>query len=780
MKKVIAFLMSACMLLPLASPVTAAENAVTEDVSTLGKYFKYSIDCLVELGLLRGTGGSLELDRTPTRAEAITMIVRLDGGEDEAKNCNYDHPFTDVPEWADGYIGYAYENGITKGISDTELGSDLPVTGQMYLTMVLRTLGYKDGGTYYGHSFTYDAPFELAEELGLLHAVYYRHYDSHDRPVFDINNEDHCIRERIQTVFNREYMSYITFNALTCLKIDEAPKVTLFEARHYEDTSLTDTRLYEIFRHKQVESNGDSAVIYAKPENEYELRTQPYALTVNGEKYTLTGRNILKITQNDGSYFFDYYCIPLFATLELLGIEYHFENNTVFASYESVSPNTKNVRASSGKTKDKSIYIVDSYKYNVNDTDIPTKLRIGGSIYDIANPSSQSIYKGSITISYRGALYIQMELLADMLGMNTDSVSSIYDDSFAAANEATTPYMADAPYLAYEELDRRIETTRPLFVEDLLEKIPSTYYEEYPGLREKPLTAMYYKDGKSTKIDINDERLIALVNFYSNSLYYGEFDWGPYTLQSDQDDVYNKYSERLEITFEPNNTIPQAKDDISLEKTCETIIVTNDSLFAVDQHLTYFKNGTAYPYTLYDGFFNCHGFVDWLSVFGFTDIEAPYFLTKDSHFYFSGGYAVFDDADWSRFTELIPDDHYVAYPGLNSCPIAATYNKNGESITLDINDPRLVRFINLCNNFMYHSISAHSNYYYDEEDIERMSSEKSITLELIYDSDSLYNKLWLDTQNEGTQFIRVYSKYGTGIIYYPIGQYYYLLEWLGF
>jgi len=393
MKKVIAFLMSACMLLPLASPVTAAENAVTEDVSTLGKYFKYSIDCLVELGLLRGTGGSLELDRTPTRAEAITMIVRLDGGEDEAKNCNYDHPFTDVPEWADGYIGYAYENGITKGISDTELGSDLPVTGQMYLTMVLRTLGYKDGGTYYGHSFTYDAPFELAEELGLLHAVYYRHYDSHDRPVFDINNEDYCIRERIQTVFNREYMSYITFNALTCLKIDEAPKVTLFEARHYEDTNLTDTRLYEIFRHKQVESDSDSAVIFSKPKNEYELRTQPYALTVNGKKYTLTGRNILKIFQTTAdSWKYDSYCLPLFATLELLGIEYHFENDTLFVSYETLSPDVSNVTARAVNGKDKQVYLVDSIKYNSNGKDILTSKRIGGAIYDIGLYVSKSLH----------------------------------------------------------------------------------------------------------------------------------------------------------------------------------------------------------------------------------------------------------------------------------------------------------------------------------------------------------------------------------------------------
>ena len=76
-------------------------------------------------------------------------------------------PFTDVPAWAGPYVGYAYENGLTKGVSDTAFGSKETVTAAEYLTFVLRALGY-DSET----DFQWDAPWALSDQVGLTSGQY--------------------------------------------------------------------------------------------------------------------------------------------------------------------------------------------------------------------------------------------------------------------------------------------------------------------------------------------------------------------------------------------------------------------------------------------------------------------------------------------------------------------------------------------------------------------------------------------------------------------------------
>lgn len=126
---------------------------------------------LQKLGLMSGTSTDnagkteFELNRTPTRLEALIMLVRLLGKEDPAKKALKDHPFNDVPEWADGYVTYAYKNNILKGITSTFLGSDTPATSQMYITFILRAAGYSD--TSANPDFMYSNPWELAEQIGI-------------------------------------------------------------------------------------------------------------------------------------------------------------------------------------------------------------------------------------------------------------------------------------------------------------------------------------------------------------------------------------------------------------------------------------------------------------------------------------------------------------------------------------------------------------------------------------------------------------------------------------
>lgn len=126
-------------------------------------------DKLYILGLFQGTGTDpqgkpiYDLHVKPTRQVAITMLVRLLGEEKEALSSNLKHPFIDVDAWASPYIGYAYANGLTKGISDTKFGSQDLASANQYLTFVLRALGYNDAIG----DFKWDKPTVLSEKIGL-------------------------------------------------------------------------------------------------------------------------------------------------------------------------------------------------------------------------------------------------------------------------------------------------------------------------------------------------------------------------------------------------------------------------------------------------------------------------------------------------------------------------------------------------------------------------------------------------------------------------------------
>lgn len=124
-------------------------------------------ETLKTLGLFVGSDKGFELDRAPTRVEEVVMLIRLLGKEQEALGGSWTHPFTDVPAWADKYIGYAYENRLAGGIGGGKFGTDTPATAQMFATFVLRAMGYTDD-TRGGTDFTYAKATDFAMERGLI------------------------------------------------------------------------------------------------------------------------------------------------------------------------------------------------------------------------------------------------------------------------------------------------------------------------------------------------------------------------------------------------------------------------------------------------------------------------------------------------------------------------------------------------------------------------------------------------------------------------------------
>ncbi|MBE6935456.1 MAG: hypothetical protein E7458_03030 [Ruminococcaceae bacterium] len=158
--------MAVCLALLVLLSLQVPSHAVNREAET-------AAETLYQKGLFRGTGTDpsappvFELERVPSRTEAITMLVRLLGAEEEALSGAWPMPFRDVEDWARPYVGYAYAHGLTAGTSAAAYGGDAPVTAAQYLTFMLRVLGYESG-----RDFAWDRAWDFADEIGLTDGRY--------------------------------------------------------------------------------------------------------------------------------------------------------------------------------------------------------------------------------------------------------------------------------------------------------------------------------------------------------------------------------------------------------------------------------------------------------------------------------------------------------------------------------------------------------------------------------------------------------------------------------
>lgn len=162
-RRIIALLLSLAICASLFAGVT---------VSAAGYTPKYTAaaETLYEFGLFKGVGKdasgnpNFALEQKATRLQGLVMLLRLLGKEEAALAYTGSNPFTDVPDWGKPYVGYAYENKLTKGTSATTFTPDGELLGKAYLTFVLRALGYDDAAG----DFTYNDALTKAKELSLI------------------------------------------------------------------------------------------------------------------------------------------------------------------------------------------------------------------------------------------------------------------------------------------------------------------------------------------------------------------------------------------------------------------------------------------------------------------------------------------------------------------------------------------------------------------------------------------------------------------------------------
>lgn len=176
---------------------------------------------LKDLGLFQGSNTGFELERAPKRVESAVMLIRLLGLEETVLNGKYSHPFTDVPSWANNYIGYMYENGLTQGIGNNLFGSSDLTDAKSYTTFVLRSLGYNDGKG----DFSWSTALDKAIQVGIINST-----------------EKSSL---LSKSFLRDDMVHVSYNALSVLLKDSNLRLidSLVEKSAVDETTVQEKGL---------------------------------------------------------------------------------------------------------------------------------------------------------------------------------------------------------------------------------------------------------------------------------------------------------------------------------------------------------------------------------------------------------------------------------------------------------------------------------------------------------------------------------------------------------
>lgn len=178
---------------------------------------------LQELGLLKSSNDSFELERQPNRLEISIMLVRMLGKEQEATNKTLKHSFTDVPSWANSYVGYLYANKYTKGVSAKAFGSNIPADANSYVTYLLRALGYNDGAG----DFKWNSAIDKGVSVGLIDAEYAAYLKS-------------------ASLFQRNDMIKLSYDAIKC-KIKNSQDLLLDKL--LEQKAIDGVKVMQLFDH---------------------------------------------------------------------------------------------------------------------------------------------------------------------------------------------------------------------------------------------------------------------------------------------------------------------------------------------------------------------------------------------------------------------------------------------------------------------------------------------------------------------------------------------------
>ncbi len=143
MKKVVNSLLVSALALSVIPTVAGAEDAATP--VKLDPQMEKVVQRLSALGLIKGNEtGDLQLDKTITRAEFATIMVRSVGKAEAAQNATFVPYFKDVTasDWFKGWVSIAVNEKLIVGYADKTFKPNNDVNYAQAVTMMVRALGY--------------------------------------------------------------------------------------------------------------------------------------------------------------------------------------------------------------------------------------------------------------------------------------------------------------------------------------------------------------------------------------------------------------------------------------------------------------------------------------------------------------------------------------------------------------------------------------------------------------------------------------------------------------
>lgn len=117
-------------------------------------------ETLHTLHIVNGSKEGYDVGRAPTRLEAVLVLTRLLGVQQEAARTEVATRFTDLPTWCDETLSYAYRQGWDSGASSTVFGAAESIDANRFCSMLLKALGYQKFDFYGAETF--------ARHIGLI------------------------------------------------------------------------------------------------------------------------------------------------------------------------------------------------------------------------------------------------------------------------------------------------------------------------------------------------------------------------------------------------------------------------------------------------------------------------------------------------------------------------------------------------------------------------------------------------------------------------------------
>ena len=245
--------------------------------------------------------------------------------------------------------------------------------------------------------------------------------------------------------------------------------------------------------------------------------------------------------------------------------------------------------------------------------------------YAILNPTTRKA--GNNMFRKILLVLISLFLLLSLVGCDNIADSST---SSTTTPSATTVYTAAATTATTTTAATTAAATTTLSIADvkegshlsneeikaLIATIPSDKYETYPNTHNAPVSATLYKNGEKISINVDDERLVKLINFFNYCVSYPKCSYIQSFLSIDYIEEYVTGCDfRLELEYTPYGNIPPSPYGTSTTM-CDTIIVTNRFTLMAHDLPGYEGQSERYPFRAVE-FWPLYDTYNWLALFGF-------------------------------------------------------------------------------------------------------------------------------------------------------------------